>query len=138
MRPTERQLASALKKYNEIMCILGYEHVTIGEDWSEDTQNWNLRDMVAECDYILSTYYEDGHCNYDLKREDRKIWISHTGRLKRFIAHWEPYIDEMVCVCEHCSKYDNFKRFPKGFFLKERPIAKGESEDSGVYDRFAT
>lgn len=113
MRPTERQLASALKKYNEIMCILGYEHCTIGDVLSEGTENWNLRDMVAECDYILSTYYESGHANCDMRYESpecRKMWISETGRLKRFIAHWEPYITEMTCYEGHCSKYDKNKR----------------------------
>jgi len=107
MRPTEKQLASALRKYNEIMEYRCYEFLTIGKEYSEDTDGWNLRDMVAECNYQLSTYYEEGHVNCEMKQEDRKQWLAETGRLKRFIAHWEPYIDEMVCVCGHCSKYDN-------------------------------
>ena len=64
--------------------------------------------MVAECDFQLSTYYENGHANYDMRTEDRKQWISETGKLKRFIAHWEPYITDMVCAEGHCSKYDHF------------------------------
>ena len=98
---------AALRKYNEIMFYLCREYLTIGTNYSEDTDFWNLRDLVAECDYQLSTYYEHGHCNYDLRREDRKAWISETGRLKRFIAHWEPYIGDMVCAQGHCSKFDN-------------------------------
>ena len=88
------------------METIGYEHSTIGTEWSEGTENWNLRDMVAEADYYLSTYYENGHGNNDLKYEDRKRWISETGKLKRFIAHWEPYIKDMKGETRHCSKYD--------------------------------
>ena len=106
---TERQLASATRKYNEIMETIGYEHATIGTEWSESTEGWNLRDMVAEADYYLSTYYESGHCNCEMKREDRKTWLSETGKLKRFIAHWEPYIEDMECTSGHCSKYDTGK-----------------------------
>ena len=116
MKPTERQLASALRKYNEIMYYLCLEYLTIGTNYSENTANWNLRDMVAECDFQLSTYYENGHANYDMRTENRKQWISETGKLKRFIAHWEPYITEMVCAEGHCSRnYDSWKS--GSFFL---------------------
>lgn len=97
----------ACRKYNEIMMTLCYEYDTIGTDYSENTENWTLRDMVAECEYILSTYYENGHSNYEMKREDRKQWISETGKLKRFIAHWEPYIKDIPCATGHCSIFDN-------------------------------
>ena len=108
MKPTEKQIVAAKRKYNEIMMAICREHLTIGDTLSENTENWNLRDMVAECDYQLSTYYESGHCNCEeLKQTDYKAWRSETGKLKRFIAHWEPYIDEMKCVDGHCSKYDN-------------------------------
>lgn len=107
MELTEGKLKQATKKYNEIMNLLCYEHKTIGETLSEDTEDWNLRDMVAECDYVLSTYYENGHVNYDLKREDPKVWRSEVGRLKRFITHWLPYAEDMICAHGHCSQYDN-------------------------------
>lgn len=102
----DRNFERAKRKYNEIMETIGYEHSTIGTEWSEGTENWNLRDMVAEADYYLSTYHESGHGNNDLKYEDRKRWISETGKLKRFIAHWEPYIKDMKGETRHCSKYD--------------------------------
>ena len=69
MLPNSKQLASALKKYNEIMWDLCREHLTIGTELSEGTADWNLRDMVAEADYYLSTYHENGHGNNDLKYE---------------------------------------------------------------------
>lgn len=103
---TEKQFAQAKRKYNEIMNCLCREHLTIGERLSEGTENWNLLDMVAECDYQLSTYYEVGHCNEELKHEDYKIWRSETGKLKRFIAHWLPYTEGMACTQGHCSVYD--------------------------------
>lgn len=66
--------------------------------------------MVAECDYTLSTYYESGHCNEDMRHgdeEDKKLWKSETGKLKRFINTYSPFISDMKCVSGHCSKYDN-------------------------------
>ena len=104
-------IESATKRYNNIMFDLCYEHNTIGTRYSENTENWNLRDMVAECDYVLSCYYEDGHCNGDMRYSDdeneRKMWKSETGKLKRFIEAYKPFIKDMKCVCGHCSNYDN-------------------------------
>lgn len=100
-------MEKVIKRYNGIMNDVCYEHHTIGTRFSEDTEHWNLRDMVAECDYILSTYYEEWHTNYYLKQEDRATWASETGKLKRFINRYEPFINDLVCYCNHCSKYDN-------------------------------
>ena len=104
-------MKTAVKRYNNIMGVLGYEHNQIGTLYSENTENWNLRDMIAECDYVLSTYYEDGHVNGDMRYshdlEERKMWKSETGRLARFIKAYEPFIQNMQCVAGHCSKYDN-------------------------------
>ena len=100
-------MESALKRYNNLMYELGREHNTIGQSLSENTSEWNLRDMVAECDYTLSTYFECGHANEEMKRECYKTWKSDTGKLQRFIKAYEPYITEMKCVSGHCSKFDN-------------------------------
>ena len=90
---------------------IGYEHNQIGTHFSENTENWNLRDMVAECDYVLSSYYEDGHVNGDMRYSEdpseRKMWKSETGKLTRFIKAYEPFIDGLKCFEGHCSKYDN-------------------------------
>lgn len=103
-------MQKVIKRYNSIMSMLCYEHNTIGTRLSEDTENWNLRDMVAECDYVLSTYYEDGHCNGDMRYsyepEERAAWRRETGFLKRFIDRFSPMIADMKCVSKHCSKYD--------------------------------
>jgi len=101
----------AIERYNDIMGIIGYEHNQIGTCFSENTENWNLRDMVAECDYTLSTYYEDGHCNCDMRygeEDEKKMWRSETGKLKRFIKAYEPFIEDMECYEGHCSRYDGY------------------------------
>jgi hypothetical protein len=103
-------MKSAISRYNGIMNAIGYEHNTIGDVLSEGTAEWNLRDMVAEADYTLSTYYEDGHCNGDMRygdEDERKYWRSETGKLRRFIKAYEPFIKGMTCTEGHCSKYDN-------------------------------
>lgn len=104
-------IKKAIKRYNGIMNDLAYEHNTIGTKLSENTENWNIRDMVAECDYVLSTYYEDGHINGDMRYsdnlEERKMWKNETGRLKRFIETFEPFIADIQCTSGHCSEYDN-------------------------------
>lgn len=102
-------IKKAVERYNDIMGHIGYEHNQIGTCFSENTENWNLRDMVAECDYTLSTYYEYGHCNEDLRHGDedeKKMWKSETGRLKRFINTYSKFIDDLECAVGHCSDYD--------------------------------
>ena len=103
-------IENATKRYNRIMNSICREHLTIGQRLSEDTEGWNLRDMVSECQYQLDTYYEYGHCNEDMRHGDedeRKAWRSETGRLSRFIKAYEPFIGDMICESGHCSKYDN-------------------------------
>ncbi|MDD6142150.1 MAG: hypothetical protein PUD16_01470, partial [bacterium] len=104
-------LSRAVERYNSIMLCVGADHLTIGLSCSEETEKWNLRDMVSECAYILSTYYDHNHSNYDLKADGDaeliKIWRSETGKLRRFIAAYEPFISNLCCAEEHGSKYDN-------------------------------
>lgn len=103
-------LDEAIRRYNGIMNSIGYEHNTIGTPFSEHTEGWNLRDMVAEADYTLSTYYEDGHANAEMRRsrepDERAYWRSETGRLKRFISTYAPHIVGMQATTGHCSQYD--------------------------------
>ena len=110
MKLTDKEYIKALNKYNDIMELVGYEHSTIGTRYSESTEYWNLRDMVAEVDYVLSTYYEAGHCNEELRHlgdEDYKLWKRETGFLSRFINKYVPYIADIKCFEHHCSNYDN-------------------------------
>lgn len=104
-------LEKAIKRYNDIMMGIGYEHNTISTHFSENTENWNLRDLVSEAQYTLDCYYEDGHSNAELRYSDdeyeRKLWRSETGKLKRFIDAYEPFIKELKCHTGHCSRFDN-------------------------------
>ena len=106
-------IEKATERYNKLMNSLALEHLTIGEYLSEDTEGWTVRDMVAECDYQLSTYYEEGHLNCELKEDGeygRRQWYSEVGRLTRFIKAYEPFIDNFGCVSGHCSKYDRSEK----------------------------
>jgi len=95
-------MEKAIERYNSLMEMSGCEHATIGTRFSEGTEDWNLRDMVAECDYALSTYHEYHPVNTD----EMKWWRSETGKLQRFIKAYEPFIGGLKCVSGHCSKYD--------------------------------
>ena len=131
----ELNLKKVIKRYNNLMDSMGYEHNTIGTILSENTENWNLRDMVSECAYVLETFYEEGHANNEgespqywqitpedimspkklkyiqkhneSEKEIRKYWLSCVRRLKNFISAYEPYIKDMKCTAGHASRYDN-------------------------------
>lgn len=91
-------MEKAIKRYNDIMYDCGIEHMTIGTNFSSpDTENFTLADMVHEAEYWLSCYYEAGHVRCD----DRfcgevcyKIWLSETGKLKRFINAYKPFLQD--------------------------------------------
>lgn len=116
-----RHYESAKKKYNEIMMRICHEYATIGTDYSENTDGWNIRDMVAEADYCLSCYYESGHADNEMKREDPKRWHAEVGYLTRFINHWAKHCVGIRCLEDHCSKFDNadkregWKEIPEGY-----------------------
>lgn len=95
-----------INTYNKIMMDIGKEYNTIATKYSEGTECWNLRDLVAECDYVLSLYYEEGTVFSEIKDIDYKLWKSETDRLKRFIKNYSKYIDFLECNVRHCSIYD--------------------------------
>ena len=45
-------LESATKRYNRIMNEICCEHLTIGTSYSENTDGWNIRDMVDEVESL--------------------------------------------------------------------------------------
>ena len=73
--------------------------------------DWNLRDMVAEADYILSLYYQPGSVCFggrsSIYPDDRRHWRNDTTRLNRFVKDFEPYVGDMVCADSHCSRFCN-------------------------------
>lgn len=109
-KPEERvpdnsiDLKPIIKSYNELITDLGYEDSIIGPGKNE---NWNLRDMVSEVEYIRSLYYTKGHDRNKLKTEDPKVFNRHTYRLRYFIRTHKPKINDLVVTQGHNSKYDN-------------------------------
>jgi hypothetical protein len=103
------QFNIAVERYNDCMFETCYEYCTIGTRFSENTENWNIRDMVAEVDYILSCYYEEGHARYEMQydKDERKAWEKETKMLSKFIDDYKLFIQNVKCHIHHCSKYDN-------------------------------
>ena len=103
----------AVKRYNDMMFDLGLEFLTIGTNYSEDTDNWNIRDLVAEADYQLSCYFEAGMSQEEMRDSEdeyeRKRWRSEVGKFTRFINYYKPYIEGVRCTQGHCSQYDNHR-----------------------------
>lgn len=112
----------AKKRYNKMMNDFCLEHLTIGDRLSENTENWNIRDMVSECQYQLDVCFEDGNSNsegrythelieyYGYDEEDAKQeharWLSKTTRLRNFIKKYKEIAMTMDCSDGHCSKFD--------------------------------
>lgn len=95
---TETEWNAIVKSWNNLTCDIGLEHRQIGTLLSEDTDNWNLCDIIDEADRILDTYFECGHANEMMRHGDaydRKAWRSEVGKLKRFIHRCLPMCPEM-------------------------------------------
>lgn len=95
-----------IKSYNQLMIDLGYQDKTIGLEFSGDTANWNIRDIVSEVEYIRSTYYDKDHDNAKLRDEDPKAFDKITWRLRYYIRKYKPFIEDVKATTKHNSKYD--------------------------------
>ena len=95
-----------VKGYNQLMIDLGYPDKTIGLEFSGDTANWNIRDVVSEIEYIRSTFYDKDHENAKLRDEDPKAFIRFTQRLRHFLRKYKSYIEGVEATVKHNSKYD--------------------------------
>ncbi len=112
----------AKKQYNKLMNSLGLEFLTIGTDFSENTDDWTLRDMVSEAQYQLDVCYEDDNDNaagrtvagymdlYSVSREDAEEvhaeWLNKTRALRAFIRKYQKAALLEKCTQGHCSKFD--------------------------------
>lgn len=93
-----------LNKYNKMMIELNNESGIIEAGKNE---NWNLRDMVSEVEYLRSTYYDKNHANSKLRETDVKEFNRRTNRLRHFIRTYKDHISDLVVTTKHNSKYDN-------------------------------
>lgn len=91
-------------KYNDMMIELDHESGVIGPGKNE---NWNLRDMLSEVEYLRSLYYTKGHDRNKLKTEDPKLFNRQTSRLRYFIRTYRDHVNDLVVTQKHNSKYDN-------------------------------
>ena len=96
----------ALPKFDELICVYYSEDDTV-EDNEERRKNWNLRDLIAEMDYCLFRYYEEGNACFEDRKYNYKEWLSAVKKMKRFIQRWLPKCKDMKPYEEHCSHYDD-------------------------------
>lgn len=89
------QYKAIVKRYDDLFNSLALEHLTVTGSLSElaDKPSFygvedgvTIKWLAKEVEYRLSTYYEYGHCNQDLKEEDPKAWRSEVGKLKRLLT----------------------------------------------------
>ncbi len=130
----EFNFEQAKAEYNSIMFDYCWEHCTIGTRFSEDTDGWNLRDMVSEAQYHLDTCYEEGHAenegrypeyrkidsscilseekyrrvirHNEQEKELHEYWLRKTRRLRTFVRKYKKHIEQLECVSGHCSDFD--------------------------------
>lgn len=69
-------------------------------------ENWTLRDMVAEIDYLRTLYYTPGHERNKLKTEDPKKFKHISERLQYWIRKYKDQITGIKAYTTHNSKYD--------------------------------
>ena len=112
----------AKKRYNRLMMDYCIEHATIGTNFSENTEDWNLRDMVSEAQYHLDCCFEEGNANSeasnieylmdtygvdrDIAKLDHADWLRKVRRFRAFIKAYEGAVKDIKCAQGHCSCYD--------------------------------
>ena len=110
-----KEMSKALEKrcyerYNDIMFECSYEHSTIGTEFSESTDGWNLKDMIDEAEYLLGCYYEPGNIRYDEMLTDKaafKAWKKETKMLRKWIEDFRPYSIGVEPTAKHLNWFGN-------------------------------
>lgn len=105
-------MANTITTYNNIMTAVAREYNTIGTQYSEGTEGWNVRDMVAEVQHVLDVFldpdsgeYEDAHdtpviAGYRPWYEQYKNLVR---RMRRFIEAHKDEAMTMECATEHST-----------------------------------
>lgn len=92
-----------LTKYNDMMIALNHEAGVIRPGQNE---NWNLRDMVSEVEYLRSMYYDKNNPRRQLRETDPLLFNRHIARLMTFVRTHKNEIDGLEVTVKHNSKYD--------------------------------
>lgn len=131
---SKRRMETAVKKYNALMYRLCLDFLTIGtrdSEFPEEKAQWNLRDMVSECQYQLDMYSEEGTAQWEALHwlDGEKLTIEdllndqfmrdftyrtrgvQTARdemkeLRKFINTYKNDVVGMECHEGHCSMWD--------------------------------
>lgn len=89
-------MKNVIKRYNKIMEAIGAEHKTIGTALSEETESFSLKEMVEECEFWYSCYFEKGNVREAMRRseydDEVSAWWSESRKLKRFIDKFKPML----------------------------------------------
>lgn len=87
MKNFERNLDKLMGLQEMALGFNDKDEYEAGNDEYENFKNYKTNaDLLKEAKYLLSTYFEWGHMNCDLKEESPKVWRSQVAKLKRFIA----------------------------------------------------
>lgn len=93
------RMSTVVKRYNDIVMSIGHEYSSIGTRFSENTDHWNIRDMVSEVQYLLELYYDIGTVD-DLPFIDE---------CHKFVKTYKRYVIGIYPFTQHCSFYDTWR-----------------------------
>ena len=74
-----------MNRYDKLMSSLCFEGSKIN-NLLEENETITIKDLIGECKYCLSLYYEEG--NSRSREENDTCWVSETNKLKRFINRY--------------------------------------------------
>ena len=103
--------SKAIEEYNAIMSAIGLEHNTIGTRESKGTENWNLRDMVAECNYMYNLYMDSSTVYGQMYDNDYNTWKGDSDMLYVFVGKYKGKISGIKASKIHYSIYDTERRY---------------------------
>ena len=75
-----------INRYDNLMSSLCFEGSKVN-NLLEENEVITIKNLVKECKYCLSLYYEE--CNSRSREENDTIWISEVNKLKRFINRYD-------------------------------------------------
>lgn len=81
------QFDKIMSRYDNLMNSLCFEGSKVNNLLEEKNEIITIKNLVEECKYCLSLYYEEG--NSRSREENDTNWLSETNKLKRFINRYD-------------------------------------------------